>query len=130
MADTLSAVAKAVALLVPGADFADIDGTLAGIRWDDLKGQPRPTQAQVDAAIASLAVPVFVTNAQLKRQLDALGKLTASHGAVTQAGGLVLELWYGAGVFHRADPLLNQMAAAIGMAPADIDAAFIAAEEL
>lgn len=85
----------------------------------------------VDAAtVAALAVPVSVTNAQLKRQLAALGKLSAAQAAVSQAGGLTLELWYGAGTFNRTDPLLNQMAAAIGMSSAGVDAAFIAASKL
>jgi len=74
--------------------------------------------------------PQSVTNAQLKRQLDVLGKLTAAQAAVSQAGGLTLELWYGAGTFNRTDPLLEQMAAAIGMSSADVDAAFVAASKL
>ena len=85
----------------------------------------------IDAkTVAALAVPASVTNAQLKRQLDVLGKLTAAQAAVSQAGGLTLELWYGAGTFNRTDPLLNQMAAAIGMSSADVDAAFTAAAKL
>ena len=85
----------------------------------------------IDAkTVAALAVPASVTNAQLKRQLDVLGKLTAAQAAVSQAGGLTLELWYGAGTFNRTDPLLNQMAAAIGMSATDVDAAFAAAAKL
>src|SRR6185437_7292361 len=42
----------------------------------------------VDAkTVAALAIPASVTNAQLKRQLDVLGKLAAAQAAVSQAGG-------------------------------------------
>lgn len=82
------------------------------------------------ATAARLAIPASVTNAQLKRQLDVLGKLSAAQAAVSQAGGLTMELWYGAGTFNRTDPLLTAMASAIGMTSADVDAAFIAAAKL
>jgi hypothetical protein len=82
------------------------------------------------ATVTALSIPQSVTNAQLKRQLDVMGKLGASQAAVTQAGGLTMELWYGAGEFHRTDPLLTAMATAIGMTSSDVDAAFIAAVKL
>lgn len=88
-------------------------------------------ELSVDAAtVASLSIPASITNAQLKRQLDVLGKLAAAQAAVTQAGGLTLELWYGAGTFNRTNPLLAAMASAIGMSSADVDAAFISAAKL
>lgn len=82
------------------------------------------------AKAAALAIPQSVTNTQLKRQLDAMGKLSAAQTAVSQAGGLTMELWYGAGTFNRTDPLLTAMASVIGMSSADVDAAFIAAAKL
>lgn len=87
------------------------------------------TSAELQAFLAP-GIPTSVTNTQLKRELDALGKLSAAVSAVTAAGGLTLQLWYGAGVFDRTDPLLIQMATALGMTSADLDSAFIAAAKL
>ena len=42
---------EALVILRPGVDFANVDGTLANIRWDTPNVVP-PTQAEVDAAMA------------------------------------------------------------------------------
>lgn len=42
---------EALVILRPGVDFANVDGTLANIRWDT-PGVVPPTQAEVDAAMA------------------------------------------------------------------------------
>ena len=96
-------------------------------------GDRAATQQEVDAELArrtEMLTPKVVTNAQLKRQLNAMSKLAAAKTAVDGAGGLTLELWYGAATFHRNDPLLIQMATAIGLQANDIDAAFVAAAKL
>ena len=83
---------------------------------------PAPTPVPV--------VPQHVSNAQLKRQLSAMGKLADAQAAVAAAGGLTLELWYGCAVFSRTDPLLLGVATALGLTSDQIDAAFTAAAQL
>lgn len=107
----------------------------SAIVWAGQYEQPGYTESVADDDAGLLAflapkVPASVTNAQLKRQLDAIGKLAPAESAVQSAGGLTLALWYGAGAFNRNDPLLTQMATVIGMSSADVDAAFIAAAKL
>lgn len=72
----------------------------------------------------------IVTNAQLKRWLDGAGKLAAAQAAVTAAGGLTLELWYGCAIFSITDPLLLGMASALNMSATDVQTAFNAASLL
>jgi len=54
-----SSLARAIAHLRPGVNFADTDGTLAGIRFDAPlpAGFTPPTQADIDAAIIELNRP-------------------------------------------------------------------------
>ena len=47
----MNRLTNTITALRPGVDFANVDNTLAGIRWDTLNVTP-PTQAQVDAAMA------------------------------------------------------------------------------
>ena len=42
---------EALVILRPGVDFANVDGTLANIRWDT-PGVVPPTQEEADAAMA------------------------------------------------------------------------------
>ena len=42
---------EALVILRPGVDFANVDGTLANIRWDTPNVVP-PTQEEADAAMA------------------------------------------------------------------------------
>jgi hypothetical protein len=87
------------------------------------------TSAELQAFLAP-GIPQSITNAQLKRQLAADNRLDAAKAAIAQADGLAEALWYGAAVFLRTDPLLIQLATAIGMTSADIDATFVAAAKL
>ena len=55
----MSPLTKALISLYPTLNFADRDGTLANVRYDDPlpAGFTPPTQAQIDAAIAKLDQP-------------------------------------------------------------------------
>jgi len=55
----LSDTARAIQYLYPTLNFADVDGTLTNIRWDDPLPPEftPPTQAQIDAAIVELNKP-------------------------------------------------------------------------
>ncbi len=67
---------QAITALRPGVDFANTDGTLAGIRWD-APCEP-PTQAEVDAWLALPPPPpveqmmarLGITKDELKQYLD------------------------------------------------------------
>jgi hypothetical protein len=87
------------------------------------------TSAELQAFLA-VPVPAQVTNAQFKRQLDADGKLASALAAVQGAGGLTLELWYGATFMLRADPDLTTLATAIGYDSAALDTFFRNAAKL
>lgn len=52
-------VSRTLAYLYPTLNFADLDGTLANVRYDDPlpEGFVPPTQAEIDAAIAKLDQP-------------------------------------------------------------------------
>lgn len=73
------------------------------------------------------AVPEIVTAAQMIRALDAQGLLATVQAAVNTAGGLTLALWQHAPYFHRADPLIAQVATAIGKTSEEIDSLFMLA---
>ena len=73
------------------------------------------------------ATPESVTAAQLIRALDQMGLLGAVEAAAAQAGGLTLKLWNRAPNFHRDDPLIAGVAAAINKTSADVDELFILA---
>jgi hypothetical protein len=55
----MSLLAQAIASLYPTLNFANVDGTLANVRYDDPlpPGFVPPTQDQIDAAIAKLDQP-------------------------------------------------------------------------
>lgn len=69
-------------------------------------------------------VPENVTAAQMIRALDQMELLADVKAAVTAAGGLTLELWNHAPFFHRGDPLIAGVAAALGKSDAEIDELF------
>lgn len=126
-----------LAALRPGANFADIDGTLANVRWDEPlpEGFTVPTQQEVNAAIAALDNVSLVSNSQLKRWLASVNKLATAKGIVAQADDLTQELWAGCATFHIDDPLLTALALTpapngMGMSQADLQAAFNAAAKL
>lgn len=110
--------------LRPGVDFANTDGTLAGVRWDG--DVTPPTQQEVDAALAVLAnpVPTVVAAGSMIRALSQLGKIAVVDEAVSKADPLSQRLWARAASFPRSDPQVVAIATAIGMSSADLDALY------
>lgn len=82
------------------------------IRFDEPlpEGFTPPTQAAIDVAIITMVNVNTITNAQLKRQLNATGQLATAQQLVMASGGLIMELWYGAATFHITDPELIALA--------------------
>jgi hypothetical protein len=113
----------AIRYLRPGVDFADIDGTLAHVRWDTPDVIP-PTEQEVADALARLSVPQEVTAANFVRALDQAGLLDQVNAAVDGAGGLTKALWNHASFFRRDDPMLMNMAAAVGQTAPQLDDLF------
>lgn len=121
-------IARAVIALRPGVDFADTDGTLAGIRWDT-PGVTPPTQAEVDAEIARQAnpVPPTVTSGSFIRaahELDWLDGIEASVAAIGQQNSLVPLLWVRASQFERNHPFVAAVAQAMGKTREEVDELF------
>ena len=59
MVDSFTPLFRAIQSLYPTLNFADRDGTLANVRYDEPlpAGFVPPTQAEIDAAIAKLDQP-------------------------------------------------------------------------
>ena len=123
---------KAIQKLYPTLNFANLDDTLANVRYDEPlpEGFTPPTQAEVDAVIARLDVPQIITSAQAIRALYAANLLTDVQAAVTQAGGLTLALWQHAPTFHRDDTIITQLAGVMGLTEQQVDDLFRAAAVL
>jgi hypothetical protein len=113
----------AIRYLRPGVDFADIDGTLAHVRWDTSNVIP-PTEQEVADALARLSVPQEVAAANFVRALDQAALLDQVNAAIDGADALTKALWSHASFFRRDDPMLIGMAAAIGQSPAQLDDLF------
>lgn len=76
-----------------------------------------------------------ITNSQLARQLDAIGKLETVEQLVAAAGGLTQKLWNSAATFNISDPMvtglaLNPAPQGLGMTQAQLQDFFNAASKL
>ena len=111
--------------LRPGAEYRNIDSTLASVRWPT--GVTPPTQEEFDAAAAALAVPQSVRAGDFVTALYQLGWIADVKAAVAAAGGLAEDLWLHAASFERDHPMVAQIGAAIGKTSADLDELFLLA---
>jgi len=111
----MSNMIKAIAALRPGVDFANLNGTLAGIRWDNPPpGFVPPTQEEVDAAIARADVPAEVWAGAMMRALNALGLLAQVDQIVAASNDLLMQkLWARAAAFRRDDPMIAAVGASV-----------------
>lgn len=91
-----SNLARAISAIWPTLNFADRDGTLANVRYDDPlpDGFVPPTQQQIDDKLAELALPAVLKRKQIMCQLDADAKLDAAFTMAQQAGGLIYQRWF------------------------------------
>lgn len=87
------------------------------------------TQEQIDAA-AQANVPATVSMRQARLALLAAGLLPGVAAAMAAAGEAAQIEWEYATEIRRTSPLVSQMAAALGMADAQLDALFVAAAAL
>lgn len=129
----MSLLMRVLAAVRPGVNCADVDGTLAGVRYDAPlpQGFTPPTQAEIDAAIARLDVPEFVRSGDFFHALIDLGwydQIDAAINSMVAANHpdakLAKVLWDKASRFERSHPLLIQIATAIGKTSDDLDALF------
>jgi len=118
---------------VADLNFADTDGTLANVRYDEPlpEGFTPPTQAEIDAVIARLDVPEFARSGDFFHALIDLGwydQIDAAINSMVAANHpdakLAKVLWDKASRFERSHPLLIQIATAIGKTSDDLDALF------
>lgn len=77
-------------------------------------------------------VPSIVTRFQALAALEIAGKLTAVEAVIANpaTSRLAKLAWDNALTFERTSPTLNALAAQIGMTDADLDALFVAAEQI
>lgn len=124
---------------------ADLDGTTLStahgvpISGYDPETDDLPSLETVVAAIANppavpAPVPQSVTRRQLKEQLirmDRIHEVEATVSAIPGVDGRIARNWWAEAVeFRRDHPLVDQLGAALGLSPAEIDAAFVAAAQL
>lgn len=121
MAQLVQVIAAWAASAYPGAtiSFAVTDGALANVRWDAPlpDGFTPPTQQQIDAEIAALAIPATLKRSQIMRQLSAQGLLPAAVAAVAAADQLTQQLWL-SDDWHLSDlqqAPFNAMVSALGI---------------
>ena len=133
----MTPLTRAMQSLYPTLNFADLDGTLANVRYDEPlpAGFVPPTQAEIDAAIAKLDQVTVITNVQLKRMLDDTQHLAIAQQLVAAKVGLTAELWNSATTFSITDPLLTALALSpspqgLGMTQDKLQAFFNAASKL
>lgn len=112
-----------------------LDGRVCGFR----SNSGMPTEADAAADIANpapdpIAAPQSVTRRQLKEQLirmDRIHEVEATVSAIPGVEGRIARNWWAEAVeFRRDHPLVGQLGAALGLSPAEIDAAFLAAAQL
>jgi hypothetical protein len=127
-------LSKAIQYLYPTLNFADVDGTLANIRYDNPLPENfiPPTQEQIDKALLKLTVPETAVAGDFMRALLDLGWYDSVVAAIdslrnnnTAQGKLVGVLWDRASSFERYNPLLIMIATAIGKNSDDLDQLFI-----
>jgi hypothetical protein len=115
-------------MFVDRDDTGNVTGVYASSQYE---GQEELSNDHADILAYLAPKPATaITNAQLKRQLDADDKLSAARAVVAQVDGLAEELWYGAAIFERDDPLFLQIAAVVGYDTDEkLDQFFAAASE-
>jgi len=122
----MSPLTRAIASLRPGLNFADIDGTLANVRYDEPlpAGFVPPTQAEIDAIIARLGAPQSVTPLQCRLALNDFGIRSQVEAAVAAGSQVIKDKWEFATEIRRDDSDLNALATAIGLTSAQVDSLF------
>ena len=137
-----------IAQLEPFAGFSCVSSDFSGELPD---GDPKLWRWSGDAIWVDApapAVPASITRRQCARQLFAMGMITGPEAvAMTRDGSppsmvlayfdqlsgdqrFIAEMDFAADNYYRDNPLLNQIMAAGGHQPADVDAFFIAAAAL
>ena len=119
-------LARALTALYPTLNFADLDGTLAKVRYDAPlpAGFVPPTQAELDAEIARLDVPLSVSPLQCRLALNDFGIRAQVEAAVVAGSQSIKDKWDYATEIRRDDPDLNALATAIGLTSAQVDSLF------
>ena len=130
------ALNDAIRRLRPGVNFGNTDNTLNGIRWDAPlpEGFVPPTQAEVDAAVASMAVPTKILNWKGRAILVQRGLhagVTAALAAIADPTQRAMaQIAFESADFTRDSPLLNAVLSGLGLDEAAKDALFVDGDAL
>ncbi len=121
---------EALVKLRPGAAWSCHGGVYATLDWEDTE-QTKPTEAEILATMAQPRIPASVHMWQAKAALQSAGKLDAANAAVAGSGNQnIIMAWEWAPEISRDSPAVAAVGAAIGLASADLDALFIAADAI
>jgi hypothetical protein len=83
------------------------------------------------AVVEQPTVPVSVTRFQARAALYMANLLDDVDAAVAASGNVLAQLaWADAQAFERSSPTIAAMAAAVGLSAAEVDALFIAADQI
>lgn len=109
---------RAIAVLRPGVDCADTNGTLAGVRWDT-PCEP-PTQAEVDTELARLATPPIETSKlRFALELKARGMWPAVKAAI-EANEDASMYWDFTDIVRSDNQMLVALAGQMGVSAAQV----------
>jgi hypothetical protein len=89
----------------------------------DAIAQPGDTWTQAGGFVYT-HVPASVTPLQARQALDAAGLRPQAEAAIAAAGQQVVDWWQFSPAIDRANPLVNQIAGALGLSSAQVDALF------
>lgn len=91
--------------------------------WD--YAEPKPTKAQL-AQVSNIPPKVFIALSawQVRKVLTLLGMRAQVEAAVATAPAATKDAWQFANEFQRNDPLLNNMAALLGLPSEQLDSMF------
>lgn len=121
----------AILALAPGAEFIMVDGAIT--EWHTFN-IPQPSEAAIDAKLLELQaranVPASVTPRQVRLLLLSQGLLDDVQAMIAAQDQATRITWEFALEFRRDDPLLNALAANLGLTDQQIDDFFIAAAAL
>jgi len=125
----MTSLAAALSELRPGAQWVLRGDTLAELEWLDTE-QAVPTQAEVDAYLATPVVPQLVTPRQIRLALYQIGLRQQVEDYVNSQDITVQDSWNYATQIERTNPLILACKFALGKTDEELDQLFILAASI
>ncbi|BBB99769.1 MULTISPECIES: hypothetical protein [Bradyrhizobium] len=125
----MTSLATALSELRPGAQWVLRGDTIGDLEWLDTE-QVVPTQAEVDAYLASPVVPQLVTPRQIRLALYQFGLRQQVEDYVNSQDITVQDSWNYATQIERTNPLILACKSALGKTDEELDQLFILAASI